>query len=132
MLTLSRATIRAASLVALMALVAPAAGAQRTTLPEVKIRWDRMCQIRKEKFDHILPEAMRENGIDMWIVAQKEGHDDPLAPLLGGGYTGTVGYYVFTDKGGERIERAALGITDHHREVCGAVRTTFPTVMRTS
>ncbi len=118
--TLSRATIRAASLVALMALVAPAAGAQRTTLPEVKIRWDRMCQIRKEKFDHILPEAMRENGIDMWIVAQKEGHDDPLAPLLGGGYTGTVGYYVFTDKGGERIERAALGITDHHREVCGA------------
>ena len=118
--TLSRATIRAASLVALMALVAPGAGAQRTTLPEVKIRWDRMCQIRKEKFDHILPEAMRENGIDMWIVAQKEGHDDPLAPLLGGGYTGTVGYYVFTDKGGDRIERAALGITDHHREVCGA------------
>ena len=118
--TLSRATIRAASLVALMALVAPAAGAQRSTLPEVKIRWDRMCQIRKEKFDHILPEAMRENGIDMWIVAQKEGHDDPLAPLLGGGYTGTVGYYIFTDKGGDRIERAALGITDHHRELCGA------------
>ncbi|NJK42820.1 MAG: hypothetical protein HC937_04100 [Aquincola sp.] len=94
--------------------------AQRTTLPEVKIRWDRMCQIRKEKFDHILPEAMRENGIDMWIVAQKEGHDDPLAPLLGGGYTGSVGYYIFTDKGGDRIERAALGITDHHRTVCGA------------
>lgn len=93
--------------------------AQRTTLPEVKIRWDRMCQIRKEKFDHILPEAMRENGIDMWIVAQKEGHDDPLAPLLGGGYTGSVGYFIFTDKG-DRVERAALGITDHHRELCGA------------
>ena len=94
--------------------------AQRTTLPEVKIRWDRMCQIRKEKFDHILPEAMRENGIDMWIVAQKEGHDDPLAQLLGPGYTGTVGYLIFTDRGGDRIERAALGIEDHHRELCGA------------
>lgn len=93
---------------------------QRNPLPEAKIRWDRMCQIRREKFDHILPEAMRENGVDMWIVAQKEGHDDPLAPLLGGGYTGSVGYYIFTDKGGDRIERAALGITDHHRANCGA------------
>ncbi len=96
------------------------AQAQRNTLPEVKIRWDRMCQIRQEKFDHILPEAMRENGIDMWIVAQKEGHDDPLAPVLGGGYTGSVGYFIFTDKGGDRIERAVLGITDHHRALCGA------------
>ncbi len=95
-------------------------GAQRAVLPEVKVRWDRMCQMRKEKFDHILPEAMRENGVDMWIVAQKEGHDDPLAALLGGGYTGTVGYFVFTDRGGDRIERAALGIEDHHRELCGA------------
>ncbi len=96
------------------------AGAQQAVLPEVKVRWDRMCQMRKEKFDHILPEAMRENGVDMWIVAQKEGHDDPMAALLGGGYTGTVGYFVFTDRGGDRIERAALGIEDHHRELCGA------------
>ena len=42
--------------------VAPIARAQRSSLPDVKIRWDRMCQIRKEKFDHILPEAMRENN----------------------------------------------------------------------
>ena len=103
-----------------MVLAASVAMAQRTTLPEVKIRWDRMCQIRKEKFDHILPEAMRENGIDMWIVAQKEGHDDPMAEMLGPGYTGTVGYLIFTDRGGDRIERAALGVEDHHRELCGA------------
>ncbi len=101
-------------------LLSGTAEAQQTTLPEVKIRWDRMCQIRKEKFDHILPEAMRENGVDMWIVAQKEGHDDPLAPILGPGYTGTVGYFIFTDRGGDHIERAALGIEDHHRELCGA------------
>ena len=103
-----------------MVLAANVAMAQRTTLPEVKIRWDRMCQIRKEKFDHILPEAMRENGIDMWIVAQKEGHDDPMAEMLGPGYTGTVGYLIFTDRGGDHIERAALGVEDHHRELCGA------------
>ena len=96
------------------------ARAQRTSLPDVKIRWDRLCTIRREKFDHILPEAMRENSVDMWIVAQKEGHNDPLAELLGRGYTGTVGYFIFTDTGGDRIERAALGITDHHRNACGA------------
>jgi Xaa-Pro aminopeptidase len=104
----------------LLLLLGTPAMAQRNPLPEAKIRWDRMCTIRREKFDHILPEAMRENGIDMWIVAQKEGHNDPLADLLGGGYTGSVGYFIFTDRGGDRIERAVIGITDHHREVCGA------------
>ncbi|MGQ0766119.1 MAG: M24 family metallopeptidase [Gemmatimonadota bacterium] len=87
---------------------------------EARNRWARMCQIRKEKFDRILPEAMRENGIDMWIVAMKEGHYDPLWDLLGRGYVGSIGYYIFTDRGGDRIERASLGITDHHRRGCGA------------
>jgi hypothetical protein len=34
--------------------------------------------MRREKFDRILPEAMRENGIDMWIVAMREGHHDQI------------------------------------------------------
>jgi Xaa-Pro aminopeptidase len=100
----------------LLALAGPvAAGAQ-----DARTRWERMCQIRREKFDYILPEAMRENNIDMWIVAMKEGHYDPMWELLGRGYVGSVGYYIFSDRGGERIERAALGITDHHRARCGA------------
>ncbi|WP_342249630.1 M24 family metallopeptidase [Sphingomonas sp. OTU376] len=78
---------------------------------EAKRRWDQMCQIRKDKLDLILPEVMRENRIDMWIVASREGHDDPNAGLLGGGYVGDIGYYVFTDRTGSgRIERAAMGI----------------------
>jgi Xaa-Pro aminopeptidase len=87
---------------------------------EARNRWERLCQIRREKFDRILPEAMRENGIDMWIVAMKEGHYDPLWQALGRGYVGSIGYYIFSDRGGDRIERAALGITDHHRQACGA------------
>src|SRR5262249_50736220 len=54
------------------------------------------------------------------IVAMKEGNYDPQWELLGRGYVGSVGYYVFTDRGGDRIERAALGIDDHFREACGA------------
>ncbi len=93
----------AAALCAL-ALTSPA------TAQEARQRWEQLCQIRKDKLDLILPEAMRENDIDMWIVASREGHDDPNAMLLGGGYVGDIGYYVFTDPGKGRVERAAFGI----------------------
>jgi Xaa-Pro aminopeptidase len=90
----------------LAAAASPALHAQ-----EARARWERLCQIRQDKFDLILPEAMRENEIQMWIVVQKEGHNDPLYEDLGRGYTGDTGYYIFTDRGGERIERAAFGIS---------------------
>lgn len=86
---------------------------------ESRRRWDRMCQIRKEKFDLILPAAMRENNIDMWIVTQKEGHNDPLYEDLGRGYTGSIGFYIFTDRGGDRIERVAAGVSGGMLEGCG-------------
>ncbi len=92
-------------LAAQMSFAPPPAAAQ-----EARQRWEQLCQIRKDKLDLILPGAMRENGIDMWIVASREGHDDPNAAMLGGGYVGDIGYYIFTDRGGDRIERAALGV----------------------
>jgi len=94
--------------------VVPGAEAQ-----EARRRWETQCQIRKDKFDYILPQALRENGIDMWIVMLKEGHYDPLYEDLGRGYPGRVGFYIFTDRGGERIERAALGIEGPMLEACG-------------
>jgi len=69
-----------------------------------------MNQIRQDKFNLILPEVMRENGIEMWITVNREGFDDPLTEDFGKGYVGSYGYYVFTDRGGDRIERAALGV----------------------
>lgn len=86
---------------------------------EARRRWEQMCQIRKDKFDYILPDAMRGNGIDMWLVMMKEGHYDPLYEDLGRGYPGRVGFYIFTDRG-SRIERAALGISGPMLEACGA------------
>ncbi|MBC8090157.1 MAG: aminopeptidase P family protein [Phycisphaerae bacterium] len=101
-----------------LALSAAPVGAQSHL--EARNRWSRLCEMRRDKFDRILPEAMRENGIDMWIVAMREGHPDPLWELLGRGYIGTTGYFIFTDRGGERIERVAINVTDHNREACGA------------
>ncbi len=73
-------------------------------------RWRKTNQIRLDKYDKILPEAMRENNIDMWIVMCREGNFDPLYSDMGEGYVGHNGYYIFTDTGKPRIERAVLGI----------------------
>ncbi|WP_281543235.1 M24 family metallopeptidase [Maribacter aestuarii] len=73
-------------------------------------RWRKLNQVRQDKFDLVLPTAMRENNIDMWIVTNREGNLDPLYTDMGEGYVGSNAYYIFYDAGGERIERAALGV----------------------
>ena len=60
--------------------------------------------VRNEKLDLILPGAMRDNGVDMWIHVTRPGVRDPLAPQFGN----TAGYLIFTDLG-DRIERAVFG-----------------------
>ena len=61
--------------------------------------------IRKEKFDLILPGAMRDNNVEMWIHVIRAGNPDPMAMHFGS----VSGYIIFTDRGGDRIERAILG-----------------------
>src|SRR4026207_10930 len=87
---------------------------------EARRRWEMQRQIRIDKFDQVLPLAMRTHGIDMWIVAVKENHTDPLWEDLGRGYVSGIGYYVFTDRGGDRIERAALGPSGYMLSESGA------------
>ncbi|MGE0041344.1 MAG: M24 family metallopeptidase, partial [Vicinamibacterales bacterium] len=106
--------LTAALLVAVLAAPA-AAGAQ-----EARRRWEMERQIRLDKFEQVLPLAMRNAGIDMWIVAVKENHTDPLWNDLGRGYVSGTGFYVFTDRGGARIERAALGPEGYLLEDSGA------------
>ncbi len=100
--------------VVLCALPVPGAG------QEARRRWEIQRQIRLDKFDQVLPKAMRAHGIDMWIVAMRENHWDPLYDDLGRGYATGVGYYIFTDRGGDRVERAALGVDGPLLEQSGA------------
>ena len=104
-------------LIALLALVLTVVP---SSAQEARRRWEIERQIRLDKFEQVLPKAMRDNGIDMWIVAVKENHIDPLWEDLGRGYVSGIGYYVFTDRGGERIERAALGPSGYLVEQAGA------------
>ena len=87
---------------------------------EARRRWEMERQIRLDKFEQILPVAMRTAGIDMWIVAVKENHREPLWNDLGRGYVSGIGYYVFTDRGRDRIERAALGPSGYLLDQSGA------------
>ena len=93
---------------------------------EARRRWEMERQIRLDKFEQVLPKAMREHGIDMWIVAVKENHYDPLWKDLGRGYVTGIGYYVFSDRGGDRIERAALGPSGYMLSESGAYDTIAP------
>ncbi|MHA2305967.1 MAG: M24 family metallopeptidase, partial [Candidatus Hodarchaeales archaeon] len=72
---------------------------------KAKSQWEQLNLIRREKFDLILPKVMRENKIDMWIHVMQEGNPDALAVDLGGDH----GFFIFTDRGNDRIERTVLG-----------------------
>ena len=111
-----RRTLSRLSLVLGLALLFPALASPN----EARDRWEMRNQIRRDKFDLVLPQAMRENGIDMWITVMKEGNFDPLYRELGQGYVSSLGFIIFTDVGKERIERAALGIDGPEIENCGA------------
>jgi hypothetical protein len=74
---------------------------------EARSRFKLLNLIRKDKFDLILPQVMRDNDVDMWIHVIRRGDPDPLELDLGG----NCGYFIFTDRGGGRIERAVLGVS---------------------
>ena len=75
-----------------------------------------MNQIRRDKFDVILPQVMRENQIDMWIQVLRASNPEFIREDFGS----HNGVFIFTDRGGDRIERAAFGqkLSDLVRE-CG-------------
>jgi len=80
---------------------------------EARARYDMMKLIRKEKFDLVLPGAMRDNKIDMWISVMQDGHTDALVLDLGVNIRMSIIestiFVIITDRGDEGIECAVLG-----------------------
>lgn len=73
-----------------------------TVMPDDSVELEN--QVRHSKFDQVLPRVMRDNGIDMWIHVVRPWTPDPLSFELGG----EEGIFIFTDRGGDRIERAVF------------------------
>jgi hypothetical protein len=93
---------RVALIIACLLCSVSGAGAQQLMPKPDADAWLRL--IRNDKLDLILPEVMREHGIDMWIHVTRAGDPDPMQYEFGN----THGYLVFTDLG-DRIERAMFG-----------------------
>jgi Xaa-Pro aminopeptidase len=104
----------------LVALLLVAALSPGSASQEARARWDRLNQIRRDKFDLVLPAVMREHEVDMWITMVREANTGSFWTDLGQGYVAKDGFYVFTDRGDARIERAALGIDGVLMESNGA------------
>jgi len=69
----------------------------------------------ERRFDTVLPELMRREGIDMWIIVSREYNDDPvfrsMAPLTTfSSRRRTI--LVFSDRGG-RVDRLSIGRFDY-------------------
>ena len=82
--------------------------------------WEMSCIIRNDKFDYVLPGAMRRNDIDMWIVVDHGRGQEPMTRDFGYDTAYGHGTYVFFDGGGDRIERYSLRGGSDLADWCGA------------
>jgi len=78
-------------------------------ITDFQSQWDASCIIRQDKFNYVLPNAMRRNNIDMWIVIDRGRGTEPMMLDMAIETAYGHGIYVFYDGGGDRIERYSLG-----------------------
>jgi len=96
--------IRAIIFVGMAALVA-----MNSLSNDARDSWEINNMMRSDKLDFVLPTAMRNNNIDMWLIIDKGRGTEPLFRDFGGATSNGNGIFIFTDRGGTRIERAILG-----------------------
>jgi Xaa-Pro aminopeptidase len=110
------------SLVAVSAVASPAEGPRNIlTLREQSAVYNRWLE---ERLDRILPELMRQEGFDMWLVICRENNEDPVFSSLvpfNSLYASRTSMLVFFDRGGdagvERMTVSRSGIGQLYRSV---------------
>jgi len=75
--------------------------------------WSQQIAVREtwlEKRHQLILPMMRHNGIDMWIVANEEFHDDPLTQYVAPPrpYAGNRDLFVFIDTGEKGLRKVAV------------------------
>ena len=97
------------AILVLLAISVPTFSQAQIANQTAKSRAEILHLIQRGKLDLILPGAMRDNNVDMWIHVVRAGNPDPMSVHFGS----ASGYLIFTDRGGGRIERAVLGGGGH-------------------
>jgi len=52
-------------------------------------------EIRKERINVVLPQAMKSAGVDAWVVVCRENNNDPIAHHVGGENAGGTAVFLF-------------------------------------
>ena len=102
-------------------LLALLASAFDISAQEARARYETMKMIQKEKLNLVLPGAMRDNDVAMWIHVMQDANADALALDLAVSIRMTIPdttcFVVFTDRGDDGIERAVFGACRGDREL---------------
>jgi Xaa-Pro dipeptidase len=58
-------------------------------------------EIRKQRINQLLPEALKNAGVDCWLVVCRENHNDPIAIHVGGeNASGAAAFLFYNDESG--------------------------------
>jgi Xaa-Pro dipeptidase len=58
-------------------------------------------EIRKKRINQLLPEALKNAGVDAWLVICRENYNDPIATHVGGeNASGTAAFLFYSDTNG--------------------------------
>ena len=82
-------------------------------------------EIRKKRINQLLPEALKNANMDVWLVVCRENYNDPIATHVGGeNASGTAAFLFFNDESGFHSlvfspegEATALDDLDIHEKV---------------
>src|SRR5687768_10087723 len=79
-------------------------------LPPVREQLETRERWLRTRLDRLLTPMMRRHKVDMWIVVNEEFHPDPVVPHVAPPipYQGRRDFFIFSDRGGERLERIAV------------------------
>jgi Xaa-Pro aminopeptidase len=64
-------------------------------------------EVRKQRIEKLLPQAMQLAGVDSWLVVCRENANDPLAMHIGGENAGGTAVFMFFLRG-DKVESLAL------------------------
>ncbi|HEX8148153.1 MAG TPA: M24 family metallopeptidase [Pyrinomonadaceae bacterium] len=79
-------------------------------LPTVREQLETRERWLKTRLDTLLLPMMRRHKVDMWVVTNEEFHPDPVVPYVAPPipYQGRRDFFIFSDRGTERLERIAV------------------------
>ncbi len=86
---------------------------QRPQILPVRQQSDLITELVRERLDTILPAAMREAGLDVWLVLCQEDNPDPLYPTMipMDNWSPILSMLVMVDEG-DRVRRYNLSAVD--------------------